>query len=164
MAGWWAGKSRQFARHVTGRVRVAEREALEEWLTPAQLALFDGMHRADRRHGLDVARALRLGGHHDPDVLLAGLLHDCAKGPDVGLWHRVAWSLADRYGRRVRGLAERLPGFAVRLRTIDGHAPRSAELALAAGCTARAAELIRRQSEPTDSELREALRLADEAN
>ena len=56
------------------------------------------MHRADQRHGLDVVRALRVAGHDDPDVLVAGLLHDSAKGKEVGLWQRVGWSLADHYG------------------------------------------------------------------
>jgi hypothetical protein len=164
MAGWWAGRTRQFVRHVAGRVSPAERAALAAWLTPAQLALFDGMHRADQRHGLDVVRALRAAGHDNPDVLLAGLLHDCAKGPSVGLWHRVAWSLGERYGRRVRRLAERLPGFADALHRLDGHAASSAEMALAVGCSPRVAELIAMQSAATDSELGEALRLADEAN
>jgi hypothetical protein len=164
MAGWWAGRTRQFVRHVAGRVSPAERAALAAWLTPAQLALFDGMHRADQRHGLDVVRALRAAGHDDPDVLLAGLLHDCAKGPSVGLWHRVAWSLGERYGRRVRGLAEHLPGFADALHRLDGHAASSAEMALAVGCSPRVAELIAMQSVASDSELGEALRLADEAN
>ena len=41
------------------------------------------MHVADRRHGLDVVASLRADGVTDPDVLLAGLLHDAGKG-DTG--------------------------------------------------------------------------------
>ncbi len=164
MGGWWAGKVRQFRRHVFGRVSPAERAALAEWLTPAQLALFDGMHPADRRHGLDVVGALRAADHDDPDVLLAGLLHDSGKGRSVGLWQRIGWSLGDRYGAPVRRAFEKLPGFASAFRRIDEHATRSAELALAAGCSPRAAELIRSQAAPSDPVLGEALRLADEAN
>lgn len=162
--GWWAGKVRQFGRHLAGRVSSAERTGLAAWLTPAELELFDSMHRADQRHGLDVVRTLREQGLDDPDLLLAGLLHDCAKGRRVGLWHRVAWSLADRYGSRVRAVARRLPGFDEALRTLDEHPERSAELALAAGCGPRTAELIRHQSDPTDEPLAAALRLADHAN
>ena len=42
------------------------------------------MHVADQRHGLDVVATLRSEGVSDDEVLLAGLLHDCAKG-DAGL-------------------------------------------------------------------------------
>lgn len=164
MSGWWAGKTRQFLRHVAGRVTQREIEGLRTWLTPAQLRLFEQMHRADQRHGLDVVTALRAAGHAERDLLLAGLLHDSGKGRGVGLWHRVAWSLAERYGSGVRRAAERLPGFARAFATLERHPERSAELALAAGCSERAAELIRHQSQPTDPLLGEALRLADEAS
>jgi hypothetical protein len=161
---WWAAKVRQFARHLTGRVSARERAALAGWLTPAQLDLFGAMHRADQRHGLDVVAALRRQGHDLPDLLLAGLLHDCGKARWVGVWHRVGWSLGQRYGRRVRALGARLPGFVAAYADLDGHAERSAELALASGCSSLTAELIRHQDEPSDSALGEALRLADEAS
>jgi hypothetical protein len=75
-AAWWLTKVRQTKRHILARVSPPEREAVATWLTPAQLALFDGMHVADRRHGLDVVAALRAAGDTDPEVLHAGLLHD----------------------------------------------------------------------------------------
>ncbi len=165
MSGWWAGKARQFRRYLTGRVATDERNALGEWLTPVQAALFEGMPRPDRRHGLDVVGSLRASGHGaDTELLLAGLLHDCGKGPDVGLWPRVAWSLGERYGQRVLTVTGRMPGFAAPLARIRVHAAVSAEMALAAGCTPRTAELIRNQSAPLDASAGEALRLADEAN
>jgi hypothetical protein len=164
VSSWWTGKIRQFIRHLTGRVRPAERIELSGWLTEPQLALFDSMHRADQRHGLDVVASLRLLGHSDADLLLAGLLHDCGKGHRAGLWHRVGWSLADHYGGRVRRLLARLPGFATAFATLDEHAERSAELLVAAGGSARAADLVRHQDEPVDERLGEALRLADLAN
>jgi len=167
MTGWWATKVRQFFRHVFGRVSEVERTEVATWLTPAQLELYDSMHRADRRHGLDVVNALRAGGHDDPDVLVAGLLHDCGKGQKVGLWHRVAWSLADHYGGPngdLRRALSRLPGFGRAFTTLDLHAETSAALALAAGCSQRCAELIRHQADATDDELGVALRLADEAS
>jgi hypothetical protein len=167
MSGWWATKTRQFFRYLVGRVSNGERVELATWLSPAQLELFESMHRADRRHGLDVVRALRTAGHDDHDVLVAGLLHDCGKGRDVGLWHRVGWSLADHYGGpkgAVRGMLARLPGFGRAFLTLDNHAQTSAALALAAGCSQRCAELIRHQADPADDELGVALRLADEAS
>jgi len=164
LSGWWAGKTRQFVRHLGGRVSPGEHTELAGWLTPAQLELFDRMHRADQRHGLDVVRSLRAQGADDPDLLLAGLLHDCAKGRQVGVWHRVVWSLGERYGDRVRRATAWLPGFSEAFRRIDEHAERSADMALAVGCSPRTAELIRHQEQPTDDELGAALRLADTAN
>ena len=164
MGGWWAGKVRQFRRHLVGRVAPAERRALAGWLTPSQLALFDGMHQADKRHGLDVVASLRAAGHGDEELLVAGLLHDAGKGPGVGLWHRVAWSLGERYGALVTRGAQRLPGFRVAFERIGQHADRSATMARAAGCTTRTVELIRNQARPLDALQGEALRLADEAN
>lgn len=164
VAVWWAAKLRQFLRHLLGRVSRAERAALAEWLTPDQLVLFDAMHRADRRHGLDVVASLRRHGHADHDLLVAGLLHDCGKGRWVGVWHRVGWSLGQRYGRRVRAIGALLPGFRRAYDNLDNHASRSADLAAAAGCSALTAELIRQQDARSESALGEALRLADEAN
>jgi hypothetical protein len=170
MTSWWAGRVRQFLRHLTGRVTAGDRAALAGWLTPAQLDLFGTMHRADQRHGLDVVADLRAAGHTDPDLLLAGLLHDASKGPGVLVRHRVAWSLGERYGHWIHALTARLPGFGPALTRIREHPERSAELALAAGCSERTAELIRQQADPieeadpVDRAAGEALRLADERN
>jgi hypothetical protein len=162
--GWWAAKSRQAIRHVSGRISRPERAQLRELLTPVQLRLFESMHRADQRHGLDVMTYLRADGHDDPDLLLAGLLHDCAKGRTVRLDHRVAWSLGERYGENVRDTFARLPGYAGAFARLRVHAEASAELALAAGCSVRTAELIRHQDDPIDPGAGQALRLADEAS
>ena len=62
---WWVAKIRQTKRHLLARVPARERDALQTWLSPAQLGVFDAMHVADRRHGLDVVEALRLGGATD---------------------------------------------------------------------------------------------------
>jgi hypothetical protein len=121
------------------------------------------MHLADRRHGLDVVASLRDEGVADPDVLVAGLLHDAGKG-DTGVWPRVAFTLGQRYGPRVWRAASVLPGFGGALERLAAHADRSADLAAQAGCGPRTVELIRNQDAPTDPEFGEILRLADEAN
>jgi hypothetical protein len=162
--GWWAAKVRRFARYFLGRVSSAERDGLHAWLTPAQLKLFDSMHRADQRHGLDVVAALRADRQSNPDLLLAGLLHDCGKGRGLHVWHRIAWSLSERYGRRVERLFLRVPSFKSAFAVIAAHAARSAELALAAGASDSTADLIRHQAEPVDEVLGRALLLADQAN
>lgn len=160
---WWAGRVRQFVRYLTGRVTTAERAGLADWLTGPQLSLFNSMHRADQRHGLDVVAELRRQRHSEPELLLAGLLHDCGKGRNLQIWHRVGWSLSERY-RLADRFTRRLPTFGDAYQTLRAHADVSAELASAAGCSARTADLIRHQAEPTDLELGTALRLADEAS
>lgn len=160
---WWATKVRQFAGHLRARVSRREREALVGWLTPAQLALFDRMHVADRRHGLDVVAALRSEGVADRHLLLAGLLHDAGKGR-TRVWPRVAWSLGEAFGPWVWHAARRLPGMAVALDRLRDHAERSAQLAERAGCSPRTVDLIRHQDVPQDPEFGELLRLADEAS
>ncbi len=160
----WGPKVRQFRAHLTARVGVEERATVGAWLTATQLALFDGMHVADQRHGLDVVATLRAGGSIDDDLLLAGLLHDCAKGPTVGVWPRVAWSLGEAWGPWIVSATRRLPGFGPAFDRLRDHAERSAQMALEAGCSVRTAELIRRQADPADPTAGELLRLADEAN
>jgi hypothetical protein len=159
---WWTTKVRQFAVHLFGRVRPAERVAVAGLLTPAELALFDAMHRADRRHGLDVVRRLRRAGVTDRDVLVAGLLHDCGKGR-VGVGPRVVHALAERYGEWVRRGASFVPGLRRPLERLARHAEASAELAAGAGCSERTVELIRWQEAPRDPEFGRLLQLADEA-
>ncbi len=163
-ASWWASKLRQFRSYLGARVVPGERAALALWLTPPELALFDAMHVADRRHGLDVVATLRGQGVDDREVLLAGLLHDAGKGPAVGLWPRVAWSLGEAWGPWVVALAGRLPGFGPPLERLRRHAELSAALAAAAGCPARTVALIRDQAAPRDPRYGELLKLADEAN
>ncbi len=160
---WWVGKTRQARRHVFARVPARERDSLLPWLTPAQLVVFESMHESDRRHGLDVAASLRAAGETDPEVLLAGLLHDAGKG-HTGILPRVVYALGQAYGRRVEAPFRRLPGVAAALDRLATHAATSADMAEAAGCSPRTVELIRWQDAPRDPDAGERLRLADEAN
>ena len=163
MASWWGSRVRQFRAHLRATVTPGERAALASLLTPTQLALFDAMHVADRRHGLDVVASLRGEGVAEPDVLVAGLLHDAGKG-DTGVWPRVAYTLGARYGMWVWRVAGVVPGYGPALERLRTHAESSAALAAGAGCSARTVELIRHQDAPSDPEFGELLRLADEAN
>ena len=162
-ASWWAARIRQFRTHLRARVEPEERAALATWISPPQLALFDSMHVADRRHGLDVVASLRAERVTEPGVLLAGLLHDAAKG-NTGVWPRVAYTVARAYGQWILAAVRWLPGFGTALERLRTHADRSAALAADAGCEARTVELIRYQDAPIDPEFGELLRLADEAN
>ena len=160
---WWAGKVRQFRSHLRARVDPAERAALATWTDPPQVDLFDRMHVADQRHGLDVVATLRANGVTDREVLLAGLLHDAGKG-DTGVLPRVAYSLGQAYGRWVWRLAALVPGYRRALQRLHDHAESSAQLAAEAGATPRTVELIRHQDAPVDPVAGRQLQLADEAN
>jgi hypothetical protein len=144
-------------------VSAYERAGLADWLTSSQLALFDSMHIADRRHGLDVVASLRSEGVDDHELLLAGLLHDAGKG-QTGVWPRVANSLSARYGAWVWRVAGSLPGMAPAIDRLRVHADTSAAMAAEAGCSPRTVELIRNQDAPIDPEAGRLLQLADEAN
>jgi hypothetical protein len=160
---WWPTKIRQFGRHLRASVSPQERAALSTWLTEDQLRLFDSMHIADRRHGLDVVATLRADGVGNQEALLAGLLHDCGKG-DTGVLPRVMYSLGQAYGAWVWRLARGIPGVAAGLDRLKRHAQTSADLAGDAGCSQRTVSLIRDQEAARDPEFGELLRLADEAN
>jgi hypothetical protein len=162
-ATWWFTKVRQMKRHLLARVSARERNAVAAWVSPAQLALFDGMHVADRRHGLDVVAALRAAGETDPEVLLAGLLHDAGKG-NAGMIPRIVHALGQSGMGWVATLVAPWPGMPATLRRLRDHAELSAGLAEVAGCSLRTVELIRWQDDPRDPEAGERLRLADEAN
>ena len=153
---WWAAKARQL-RCTYGRVSPGstERGGLA---TPAELALFDAQHVADRRHGLDVvaAAARRVcrprrarGG---PAPRLRQGRH--RRGP------RVAWSLGER---RAVGLARRgcCPA-GRRARPAAGPRGGSADALAAAGLPSRAADscATRRSRRPR---VRPSLQAADEA-
>jgi hypothetical protein len=162
-AAWWLAKIRQTRRHLFAAVKPVERAAVAEWLSAAQLARFDAMHIADRRHGLDVVAALRAGGETDPEVLVAGLLHDCGKG-DAGLISRILVSLEQAHLGWPARAGGRVPRLRRTLQRLRDHAELSADLAAAAGCSPRTVDLIRWQDAPRDPVAGERLRLADEAS
>ncbi|MBA2701154.1 MAG: hypothetical protein H0U58_05555 [Chloroflexi bacterium] len=163
MASWWASKARQSLTHLRASVAPGERAGLADWLTPAQRTMFEAMHVADQRHGLDVVAALRARDVDDPEILVAGLLHDAGKGA-TGIAPRIVYALGQRYGQWAWRTASVVPGFRVALRRLEQHAGTSAALAAAAGCSRRTVELIRRQDDPPASEASRLLHLADESS
>ena len=161
---WWGSKTRQFRSHLRAHVGPLERAALASWVTPAQLEVFDSMHVADRRHGLDVVATLRGEGVTDPELLLAGLLHDAGKG-QTGVGPRVAYALGQHYGSWAWTAGEIIPGWSGALERLRDHAETSAAIAAAAGCSPRTVELIRHQDTPLDDDdAGRLLQLADDAN
>lgn len=156
----------QFVAHVRARVEPEEEALVRRILPPGGVALFELMPVADRRHGLDVAEKLLRGGHDDPDLLGAALLHDAAKGRRMRLWHRIAGVLLERLAPSVlRRLADPSPtSWRHAFHLYLHHAPMSAELATSAGCSARLGSFIRGTTTDDDAPLLRALRSADDAS
>ena len=157
----------QFVAHVRARVEPEEMALVRRVLPAGGAALFESMPTADRRHGLDVAGRLLRSGDDDPDLLGAALLHDAAKGHRMRLWHRVAGVLLAAFAPSLlRRLADPDPSswrhpFHLYLH----HGPRSADLAVASGCTPRLGSFIRGvAATEDDARLLAALRTADDAS
>ena len=156
----------QFFGHLKARVGPDE-EAAARRLVPEQAwPLFLRMPTADRRHALDVAGRLLAAGQADPDLLAAAMLHDAAKGARMRLWHRVAGVLLQALAPRalVRLASPDADSWRYPLHLYLHHAELSAQAALQAGCTARAADFIRGIAAPADAQLAAALRHADDAS
>ncbi|WP_119065417.1 HD domain-containing protein [Aggregatilinea lenta] len=122
-------------------------------LAPELFALYRRMRRAERQHSLRVLNALLRGGHSDPDLLAAALLHDVGKIrtafylPEKVLVVLVKAVAPSRYWAWGGGSAHgwRRP-FAVSVQ----HPAWGAELAAAAGASPRTVELIRRHQDVLD--------------
>lgn len=157
---------RQFFGHLRARVTTAEQADALTLVPPAAADLFAAMPVADRRHALDVVAHLRDAGHDDPDLLAAALLHDAAKGHRMRLWHRVGGVLlgAALPSLLARLADDRVDSWRYPFHLYLHHAELSARAARAAGCSERAAQLIRGTTEDDDLPALTALRTADEAS
>ena len=156
-------RSRQFFAALRPRVDASLRDEAFVLLAEPQRRLFASMMTRDQQHCLDVYRRLRAAGHDEADLLIAALLHDCGKGP-VALWHRVVFVLlqgaAPALLRRI-ALESDGAGWRATMHRCLHHEALGAQLARAAGCSARTAALIRGEAE--DRAL-VALHNADEAS
>lgn len=141
---------RQFIASLHPVIDPQERQALAGWLPPDALALFERMAPRDQRHSLNVAQTLVAGGHDQPDLLAAALLHDVAKSVQPGqrlrLRHRIVIVLLNAGNKAwVNRLASDDPGswrypYYVHL----NHPAMGAVLVQAAGCSPLTVELVRR--------------------
>ena len=113
---------------------------------PQHLAvLFGRMAPPDRRHGLDVFHRLRAGGHTDPVLLQAALLHDVGKAEaGITVVHRAARVLlARRAGPLWRWLSGRPTGWRRPFWVVANHAERGALWMTTQGASAELVALVR---------------------
>jgi putative nucleotidyltransferase with HDIG domain len=155
-------RCQQFFSALFARISDDERALVQLSLSPTEVALFEAMTLADRRHCLDVHALLVKWGFGDPELLRAALLHDIGKSTTpIRLWHRVVIVLAGK--ARINRLASgaehtwRFPFLVHR-----NHAVLGATLAAQAGCSPRVIDLIRGHGGPGADEQSQALFRADE--
>ena len=99
----------------------------------------------------------------DPEVLLAGLLHDAGKGQS-GFVARILYSLSQAYGGWIWGVGILLPPLTKSMTRLRAHPALSAMLAEAAGCSPVTVALIRHQDDPPADDTARRFHLADDAN
>ncbi len=126
-----------------------------ELLTPEQRQRFETMPAFDQQHLCRVANHLQSQGVTEPDLLLAGLLHDIGKSDgrnQVRLTDRVGKVVLKRVspGRLAKVAAEypdgRLPGLALTML----HPAIGADVAQQLGCSERTCWLIRNHEAESD--------------
>jgi hypothetical protein len=156
----------QFFGHVRANVTPAETATARGLLPDSAWPLFAAMPVADRRHAFDVMGRLIAAGHDDPDLLVAALLHDAAKGHRMRLWHRVAGVLLEATApTQLKRLASPDPrSWRYPFHLYLHHADLSADAAGAAGCSARSVAFIRGKPHGADASLAAAFVSADEAS
>jgi hypothetical protein len=159
----------QFFAAVGARVAPDERALIVHLLDPGELLLFERMARFDQRHSLDVCHSLLRGGHTDPLLLRAALLHDCGKvandGQTIPLLYYGLFVILERFApalyrwsaRSGRGL---LWPFAVHA----AHGERSAWLAALAGSPPELVAILSDYAAQRTNSYTAALRWADEQN
>ena len=160
-------RSRQFRLAVFGPWPLVPDASLAPHLSPNLISLFRRMKPSEQTHSFAVLTRLQAAGHTDPDLLAAALLHDVGKvRSPLSVLDRILIVLGKRFFRQTaqrwgngepRGL--RRPFV-----TAARHAGWGADLAAAAGASARTVELVRNHQEFShpDDPLLTALQQADD--
>lgn len=71
--------SRFFDVATARELTASEQAAVSDWLTPQTREIFFAQNDPDQRHGYHAALTVVAAGVHDPEVIMAALLHDVGK-------------------------------------------------------------------------------------
>jgi hypothetical protein len=92
----------QFRRALHPLPNAAPLDAIRTHLNPAQLTLFLRMQPSEQMHAYSIFRQLQEGGHEQPELLMAALLHDVGKILyPLSIWERVAIVLGYKFFPRL---------------------------------------------------------------
>jgi hypothetical protein len=93
-----AGRIRQGVRALAAWATPVDHALAAAYLTPALMDVFRAMRRGEQLHSLNVLRALRAGGHDDPALMTAALLHDQGKcRAPFPVWERTLVVLCKKF-------------------------------------------------------------------
>lgn len=135
-------------------------------ILPAPAArAFRALPKADQRHALRVYQALVMHAELDTDMLVAALLHDSGKHPNVGITQRTARVLLARWPRALMWTAadgRLLPRWRSGMARLLNHATLGADLATSWGCTPATVAIIRASHDPNAPEIVRRLQAVDD--
>jgi putative nucleotidyltransferase with HDIG domain len=143
-------RARQFWHALTAKPALQDLQQARQTLSPAGMTLFLQMQDSEQAHSLWVFQQLRSQNQMDNDLLTAALLHDVGKSRyPLRSWERVVIVLARTFlPRQVEHWGRAAPsGWKRTFAIAEQHPAWGAEMALQAGVSRRAAELIRRHQE-----------------
>ncbi len=144
-------RGRQFfvALTATG-LSQADRDLVEQYLSPAQQELFARMSHGDQQHAAAVARALIDEGWVDSELIQAALLHDVGKaGGGLSLGYRVAIVLLRAFWPAgLKWMAATDSGWRRPFYVHQQHPEIGAQRAADTGSSTRVVELIRHHQSP----------------
>ena len=146
-----AYRTRQFWFTLFGAQKNIDLLSLRSYLTPAQIVLFQRLQPPEQAHAVRVMERLQAGGHDEPELLSAALLHDIGKilSP-LAVWERVAIVLGRHFfPAAVRRWSQGTPrGLCHPFVVAERHPAWGADLAAQAGAAARTVDLISRHQQP----------------
>ncbi len=143
-------RARQFRLAVCGPKRQIQSAALQPYLSPVQIVLFQRLQASEQTHAVRVLERLKKQGHAEPDLLAAALLHDIGKilSP-LSIIERMAIVLGRRlFPAGVKRWGQGSPrGLRHAFAVAEQHPRWGADLAAQAGASSRTVDLIARHQE-----------------
>ncbi len=145
-------RTRQFIQALHPRALTeADLAQAQAMLSPKQMILFSRLQPSEQFHSLRVLTTLQSGGVNHPDLFIAALLHDIGKiRYPLRLWQRIFIVLTKAiWPDRAKAWGKNQPqGWRTPFVVAAQHPSWGADLALKAGVSPLASNLIRKHQDP----------------